>query len=154
MICRAVRFENWKTPSMISRFSSDRIPAFSLLRAGQDQAQLLGGVGRLEMLAGRMDADEPEDPPRHAVQQPDCGIGNDVERVQHVSDPERGPDRLLDGDRLRSELAENDVQHGNDGEGHRRGDGRRRLRSDPQAGEDRLQKVMKRRLADPAKRQG
>src|ERR1051325_494846 len=28
MIWRAVRFENWKTPSMISRFSSDRIPAF------------------------------------------------------------------------------------------------------------------------------
>jgi len=29
MIWRAVRFENWKTPSMISRFSSERIPAFS-----------------------------------------------------------------------------------------------------------------------------
>jgi hypothetical protein len=31
MICRAVRFENWKTPSMISRFSSERMPAFSEL---------------------------------------------------------------------------------------------------------------------------
>ena len=55
MICRAVRFENWKTPSMISRFSSERMPG--LLRVRQDQAQLFLRVHHLRV-AGRLDADE------------------------------------------------------------------------------------------------
>ena len=154
MICRAVRFENWKTPSMISRFSSERMPAFSeLARISRSSS----GECAVFVLAGRMDAEELQQRARDRRSSSQiAGIGDDVERVQQVRGPERRADRLLDGDRLRRQLAEDDVQDGDDHEGDRRGDRvRDRLGAARRsASKQRLDEVRERRLADPAEGQG
>ncbi|CDN43896.1 hypothetical protein BN871_DT_00100 [Paenibacillus sp. P22] len=116
-----------------------------------EQADLLLGMGRL-MLAGRSDAEQLQQAVGRSVQHDDRRLEHLVEEHERSGQPEGYALRLLDGQRLGSELAEHDMQEGDDQEpddqGHRRND---RFARDSELEQQRLHDHMRYgRLADPA----
>ena len=99
-------------------------------------------------LIRRANAGDPEDRVRARVHQCDERIHHPVEEVQRVRAPERESERTLYRKVLGGELADDDVQVGDDAERQREGDDLEKRRGQPC--EHRREQCRDRRLTDPA----
>ena len=120
------------------------------LPRGEQETKLLLRVRDL-VLTDRPDADQAENAVGGVVEQPDRGKHRPVEDVERRRRPQRRAARQPDRDRLRHQLAEDDVEHADGGE---RGGERDRVeqggRHAGDTGDERLDQPGEGRFADPA----
>ena len=110
------------------------------------------------VLERRLQAERADDQVAQPAQRPDRRVEDAHEEVHRRDEPEGGPLGALEGDVLRDQLTEDDVQGGGDGEGeHQRDDGHRVRREDGalarqerESVEERLEQTGDRRLGDVA----
>jgi hypothetical protein len=127
----------------------------SRLAAGVDhQHQLLRRLHAL-MTARRLDPEEAHDAVADAVEEDDDRTKGQIEEVDGTRHAQRGRLRPLQGQALRGQLAEDDVQDGDDGEGEAEADGVGHpdalgARQSREALEDRFDQVGQGRFANPA----
>ena len=120
---------------------------------GEQAAQLLLVLGQLPF-GHRLDADHLEDRVGAVVEHPDRRVGRLVEALHGHGNPQGGVLGLADGERLRRQLAEHDVQNrdGHERHGQRHGVDQARPGAGDQA-DHRLDDPDERRFADPAQGQ-
>ena len=120
----------------------------------QDQLQLVAAVVMFMVRPRLALAGEAQDGVGAGVEQEDRRVHRPVEQVQRHRRPQRQQLRLADGPGLGRQLADHDVQVGNQEERDREGGAVDDHRvGDTEGGEQRLDQVREGRLADPAQAQ-
>ena len=104
-------------------------------------------------LGRRRDADQLEQAVGGVIEHPDRRVGELEEEEEGKGDQQRRPLGLADGDRLRGQLAEHDVQEGDDQEGEPQAHRMDEVGIGGQRGDQRPDQPGERRLADPAETQ-
>jgi len=106
------------------------------------------------VLGVRLQAEEPHHLIASLVEQPDRRLEDFVEDLHRPGYPERDGFRPLEGERLRRQFAEHDVEKGDQGkgqsDGHRMGRGAGCCRHGQHTGKERLEDLSQRLLTDPS----
>jgi hypothetical protein len=124
----------------------------ALLALGDEDLEVLGRRSQLP-LAGRLHPQDPHDPVARPVEEVDEGgeeLAEELEGPRRHEHSGLGP---LDGERLRRQLAEDDVEHGDDDEGDDHRSGARGRVAQADRLEDRPQQLGEGGLAQPAQAQ-
>ena len=117
----------------------------------ENHAQLLLAMGEFMLTRWLETEDSPQDDARGAVQKPDGRLEHRIEQPQRTRHPKRGFRRFADGERLRRQLAQHDVEKCDRRERERHAHGADRTGGyNARHEEERLKHSRQERLAHPA----